>query len=93
MRNIFIGVGLFMGMLTTTAVFAEPAVQPGETLESLSQVKVSTTVNGQPGSLADLMSSGKYTPVAAPQPTQPMADSSAPAATPNMTAPAPTPAQ
>lgn len=92
MRNIFVGVGLFMGMFTATAVFAEPAVQPGETLESLSQAKVNTTVNGQPGSLADLMNSGKYAPVAAPQPTQPAAeDSTAPTATPDAPAPTPTP--
>lgn len=93
MRNIAMGVGLFMGIFTVTATFAEPAVQPGETLESLSQVKVSTTVNGQPGSLADLMSSGKFTAVATPQPTQPMAsDNTAPAATPESPAPAMTPA-
>ncbi|MHA3080697.1 hypothetical protein [Acinetobacter sp. ANC 5502] len=89
MRNIFVSVGLFMGMFTATAAFAEPAVQPGETLESLSQVKVNTTVNGQPGSLADLMSSGKYTPVPTPQPA---ADhNNSPAATPDT--PVSTPAQ
>lgn len=41
-------------------VFAEPAVQPGQTLEQLSQTQVSTTVNGQPGSLKDLLQNGKY---------------------------------
>ncbi|PVZ87584.1 hypothetical protein C9426_11055 [Serratia sp. S1B] len=90
MRNIFVSIGLFMGMFTATAAFAEPAVQPGETLESLSQVKVNTTVNGQPGSLADLMSSGKYTPVATPQPAADHNNNS-PAATPDT--PASTPAQ
>lgn len=89
MRNIFVSIGLFMGMFTATAAFAEPAVQPGETLESLSQVKVHTTVNGQPGSLADLMSSGKYTPVPTPQPA---ADhNNSPAATPDTPASAPAP--
>ena len=43
----------------TMAAFAETPVQAGETLESLSQVKVTTTVNGQPGSLAELVNSGK----------------------------------
>lgn len=86
MRNMFVGMGLFMGIFTTTAVFAEPAVQPGETLESLSQAKVNTTVNGQPGSLQELMSSGKYTPVAAPQPTTPASTApSAPEAAPTAT--------
>ncbi|KJV39745.1 hypothetical protein [Acinetobacter brisouii] len=89
MRNIFVSIGLFMGMFTATAAFAEPAVQPGETLESLSQVKVHTTVNGQPGSLADLMSSGKYTPVPTPQPA---ADhNNSPAATPDTPASTPAP--
>lgn len=41
------------------AAFAEAPVQAGETLESLSQVKVTTTINGQPGSLAELVNSGK----------------------------------
>ncbi|TCB13243.1 hypothetical protein E0H78_01120 [Acinetobacter sp. ANC 4641] len=88
MRNIFVSVGLFMGMFTATAAFAEPAVQPGETLESLSQVKINTTVNGQPGSLTDLMSSGKYTPVPTPQPAD---HSHTPVATPDTPAPMPAP--
>ena len=89
MRNIFVSIGLFMGMFTATAAFAEPAVQPGETLESLSQVKVHTTVNGQPGSLADLMSSGKYTPVPTPQPAADHNNSTA--ATPDTPASTPAP--
>ncbi|MFT4020530.1 MAG: hypothetical protein QM666_03310 [Acinetobacter sp.] len=93
MRNLWIGMSLAVGMIATTAAFAEPAVQPGETLESLSKAKVTTTVNGQPGSLQDLISSGKYQPVAAPQdqnappsgsidpnaPAQPPIDPNAPA--------------
>ena len=57
---------LATGLLATTAVFAEPPVQPGQTLESLSQAQVTTTVNGQPGSLQQLMQSGQYKPVDAP---------------------------
>ncbi|MEB3755057.1 hypothetical protein [Acinetobacter sp. MD2(2019)] len=82
MRHLSIVVGLSVGLIATTAAFAESAVQPGETLESLSQAKVSTTVNGQPGSLKDLINSGKYTPVT------PETTTSDPAAKPN-DAPAP----
>lgn len=70
MRNLWISMGLTIGLLGATSAFAEPAVQPGQTLESLAQVKVSTTVNGQPGSLQDLLSSGKFQPVT-PETTPP----------------------
>lgn len=60
-----IGIGVIAG-LCSMAALAEPAVQPGETLESLSKVKVTTTVNGQPGSISDLVNSGKVQPVSAP---------------------------
>lgn len=60
MRHIFIAVGLCVGLLPTTTVFAEPAVQAGQTLESLSKVTISTTVNDQPGSLNALLQSGEY---------------------------------
>lgn len=40
-----LGLSLVTGMMSATA-FAEPAIQPGDTLESLSKVKVSTAVNG-----------------------------------------------
>ena len=53
-----IGCSLITGLMSAAAL-AEPAVQPGDTLESLSKVKISTTVNGQPGSLEELLSSGK----------------------------------
>ena len=56
--KLLIAAGLMTG-LSSMAVFAEPPVQAGETLESLSQAKITTTVNGQPGSLADLVNSGK----------------------------------
>jgi len=59
-----IGIGVIAG-LCSMAALAEPAVQPGETLESLSKVKVTTTVNGQPGSISDLVNSGKVQQVSA----------------------------
>ncbi|WP_406741378.1 hypothetical protein [Acinetobacter shaoyimingii] len=53
-----------MGLMTSLSLasvfaFAEPAIQPGETLESLSKAKITTTVNGQPGSIKELVESGK----------------------------------
>lgn len=60
MRTQLLALSLMTGLsLTSIAAFAEPPVQAGETLESLSKVKVTTTVNGQPGSLNDLVSSGQ----------------------------------
>lgn len=50
--------GLLLGFSSVSA-FAEPAVEAGETLESLSQAKISTTINGQPGSIQDLIQSGQ----------------------------------
>lgn len=50
--------GLLMGLVNVTA-FAEPAVQAGETLESLSQAKITTSINGQPGSIQALVQSGQ----------------------------------
>lgn len=66
--QLLCSVALITGTLSMTA-FAEAPVQAGETLESLSQVKVSTTVNGQPGSIADLVNSGKVQVIAAAQPS------------------------
>lgn len=37
------------------SAFAEPPIQAGDTLESLSKVKISTTINGQTGSLQELI--------------------------------------
>ncbi|MEQ1323017.1 hypothetical protein [Acinetobacter soli] len=68
--QLLCSVALITGTLSTTA-FAEAPVQAGETLESLSQVKVSTTVNGQPGSIADLVNSGKVQVIAGAQPSAP----------------------
>lgn len=53
-----LGLGLIAGIISVTA-FAEPSIQPSETLESLSKAKISTTVNGQPGSIQELVASGK----------------------------------
>ncbi|WP_435336938.1 hypothetical protein [Acinetobacter sp. LH3_13] len=41
------------------SVFAEPPIQAGDTLESLSKVKISTTINGQAGSLQELIANGQ----------------------------------
>ncbi|WP_216938357.1 hypothetical protein [Acinetobacter sp. BY484] len=69
-----LGLGLFTSVISVGA-FAEPAVQPGETLESLSKAKISTKVNGQEGSLESLVNSGQIRLVdprtAAPQPAMP----------------------
>ena len=53
--------------LMATAAFAEPQVQPGDSLENLSKVKVSTTVNGQAASLQELVASGQIRIVGMPQ--------------------------
>ena len=46
--------GLMTLTTVTTFAFAEPQIQPGDTLESLSQVKIETFVNGQAGSLEQM---------------------------------------
>ncbi|EOE6494373.1 hypothetical protein ACKPLG_001865 [Acinetobacter baumannii] len=76
-----IGIGVITG-LCSMAALAEPAVQPGDTLESLSKVKVTTTVNGQPGSISDLVNSGQVQQVSA-------APTNAAPPAPNQAAPAP----
>ena len=58
MRSHLLGAALIASSFNMAA-FAEPPVQAGETRESLSKAKITTTVNGQPGSLADLVNSGK----------------------------------
>lgn len=68
MRLKVLSLSLLTGLsMASVAAFAEPAVQAGETLESLSKVKVTTTVNGQPGSLQELVSSGKVKVLSADQ--------------------------
>ena len=58
MHAKLLGLSLITGLMSATA-FAEPTIQPGDSLESLSKVKVSTTVNGQAGSIQDLVASGQ----------------------------------
>ncbi|KGT46059.1 MULTISPECIES: hypothetical protein [unclassified Acinetobacter] len=50
--------GAVTGLLSLNA-WAEPPVQPGETLESLSKARITTTVNGQNASLENLVNSGQ----------------------------------
>lgn len=97
-----LGLGIFTSVISAGA-FAEPPVQAGETLESLSKAKISTTVNGQQASLESLVNSGQIRlvnqPMSAPaqpgqQPQQSMPTSgmpNAPVAQPEMpdTNPAP----
>lgn len=74
MRAQFIAVAFVTASLSMTA-FAEQPVQAGETLESLSKAKVTTTVNGQSGSLEELVKSGKVQLISGqshPVQTQPM---------------------
>lgn len=51
----------------SATAFAEPAIQPGDSLESLSKVKMTTSVNGQAGSIQDLVTSGQIRIVDASQ--------------------------
>ncbi len=53
-----IGLSLISGLMSAAAM-AEPPIQPGDTLQSLSQVKITTTVNGQQGSIQELVASGQ----------------------------------
>ena len=50
---------LLFTALTAAHVYAEPAVQSGDSVDSLAGVKIMTTVNGQPGSLAERMAGNK----------------------------------
>ena len=56
--KILMSIGL-IGTVVSASAFAEPPIQPGDTLESLSQAKITTTVNGQPGSIQELVNSGQ----------------------------------
>ena len=58
MHAKLLSLSLITGLMSATA-FAEPAIQAGDSLDSLSKVKVSTTVNGQAGSIQDLVASGQ----------------------------------
>lgn len=60
MRSHIVHLAIVTGLtFASMTAFAEPPVQAGETLESLSKAKVTTTVNGQPGSLNELLASGQ----------------------------------
>ena len=48
-----------VGSSISISVFAEPPIHAGDTLESLSKVKISTTINGQAGSLQELIANGQ----------------------------------
>ena len=92
-----LGLGIFTSVISAGA-FAEPPVQAGETLESLSKAKISTTVNGQQASLESLVNSGQIRlvnqPMSAPAqpgqqpqqsvPNQPMPAPGMPVAQPEM---------
>ncbi len=58
MHSKIITLAAVLGMVSLPA-FAESAIQPGDTLESLSKVRISTTVNGQPGSIKQLAAAGQ----------------------------------
>ena len=98
MRSKLLGLSIITAITATMSVtaFAEPKVQPGESLESLSKVKMSTTVNGQAASLQELVASGQIRIIssnqgsnAAPmQENAQLMDSEQPHATSDGTAPA-----
>ncbi|WP_391486295.1 hypothetical protein [Acinetobacter pittii] len=46
MHSRIIGFTVMMGIMSSVA-FAEPAIQPGDTLESLSKARITTNVNTQ----------------------------------------------
>lgn len=52
--SYFIGLSLF-----NLATYAEPPLQAGDTIESLSKVHIQTSINGQSGSIQDLVDSGQ----------------------------------
>lgn len=58
MHSKLLGLSLITGLMSATA-FAEPPIQAGDSLESLSKAKITTTVNGQAGSIQELVASGQ----------------------------------
>lgn len=50
----FIGLSIF-----NLSTYAEPPLQQGDTVENLSRVHIQTRVNGQAGSIQDLVNAGK----------------------------------
>lgn len=70
---------LVMGLsLASASAFAEPPVQAGETLESLSKAKVVTTVNGQPGTLQEVLANAQMKVISEGATTQAPSDAKAP---------------
>ena len=49
-----LGLSAIVAAMFATSASAEPPIQPGDTLESLSKATVQTTINGQPGSLEQM---------------------------------------
>ncbi|WP_168419385.1 hypothetical protein [Acinetobacter towneri] len=58
MRFHLFAFGLTSSLMSISA-FSEPPIQTGDTLESLSKVKIQTSINGQVGSLEELVASGQ----------------------------------
>lgn len=52
MHSRIIGFTVIMGIMSSVA-FAEPAIQPGDTLESLSKARITTNVNTQTATPTD----------------------------------------
>lgn len=52
MHSRIIGFTVMMGIMSSVA-FAEPAIQPGDTLESLSKARITTNVNAQTATPTD----------------------------------------
>ena len=86
MRSHIVHLAIVTGLTCASmTAFAEPAVQAGETLESLSKAKVMTTVNGQPGSLNELLASGQIKVLPSPATSPATAIPAQPADVPAMT--------
>ena len=49
-----LGLSAIVAAMFATSAFAEPPIQPGDTLESLSKATVQTTINGQLGSFEQM---------------------------------------
>lgn len=49
-----LGLSAIVAAMFATSASAEPPIQPGDTLESLSKATVQTTINGQPASLEQM---------------------------------------
>ena len=52
--KMILGLSAIATAMFASSAFAEPPIQPSDTLESLSKATVQTTINGQPGSLEQM---------------------------------------